>query len=559
MLTTMHPIRQLEEMLSEALYSFLIPQTQYGHPELVEKAAMETERIFQNATKAMPSKHSAYAAALKFLRGQLKSDDEYEYDLLASAVCEPIMEQNDNRVVGAGTKFSWLIKYYEEQLERDDLWRLTWYGLMSSYFAFDPIGVSKDEQLGWESLRSFLERTWKHFGKTSGPVPEWIGALKSHHGVFSDNPCGDYAEDFLNNNQTRIEELKQSLSITKTSWFWHKLILAAVRVAVNRDDVSFREALPQLIELLKQQPVFRDEAIEALLIRYYDCKEHTVHEKLRDFVIDKSVWKNPKLKMAGGATSWNRLPDSVWRMVLGWVTESNLRLFFQFLAARNQSDEGRFNFWSRYLGQIGWTKLVFSQHTLQLGRNYSEIRELIQLEDGVSAKLSGDDTLDAFLMEIGGYIVVEFSKKPNAAYIYPRGVVPFDIYAKTLSSSTDPKGLKAGYNTGGEKITHTPGWEKSAALKLASLGIRPDLKKPQSSTAPNYLGVGESAPVGAQFTMRQLSNAVNQSNAHIDDKRNGARGRLWIQHDQRSSLLAQQLKSWGFSWSEISNSWYYPD
>jgi hypothetical protein len=35
-----------------------------GRPELVEKAAAESAQLFQSATKALPSKHDAHAAAL---------------------------------------------------------------------------------------------------------------------------------------------------------------------------------------------------------------------------------------------------------------------------------------------------------------------------------------------------------------------------------------------------------------------------------------------------------------------------------------------------------------
>lgn len=133
-------------------------------------------------------------------------------------------------------------------------------------------------------------------------------------------------------------------------------------------------------------------------------------------MVNPTVWKNPKLKAAGIATAWNRVPDRVWMMVLGWVDNGTSRISSaDILAARNQADEGRLAFWSKYMKQITWTRLVFSAETMNLKKHNPAIRNLIAREEGAYAELTAKRDVDAFMMQIGGYIIIEFSKSRTPA------------------------------------------------------------------------------------------------------------------------------------------------
>jgi hypothetical protein len=219
--------------------------------------------------------------------------------------------------------------------------------------------------------------------------------------------------------------------------------------------------------------VFRDEAIETVLTRYQRCRDTSVHPQLRDYVIRKDVWRNPKLRSAGIATAWNRVGEDVWMMVLRWINEGNLKDFFEILAARNNADEGRLEFWSRYMDQITWTRLIFSSETLALARRNPDVRQLIAREEGAYATVWGANDVDAFMMLIGDRVIVEFSKTPNAAYVYHTNRLKFDRYATHYFGNTSD--LKYGFQSKeGLRIVHTPGWEDDAERRLRRLGIRPD-------------------------------------------------------------------------------------
>lgn len=584
-------LADLQKGLSSALESMGMMVGQFGYPQLVEAVSKESEKLFQGYSKAKPSKEDAYAAALAFMRGHLL--DSQQKDLIASVLSEQIREQSGAKALG-NQRFSALLAEYESDARRGELWRLTWYGLLSSYFAFDVKGSAEADRRGWEELRTMLERTWPLLDRESGNtlVPDWVKVMRQESALLTLEPANKYAHDFLEGNVETVQRLAADLGISQSSWFWHALVLGAVRSATAASDSVFRNLIPRLIQLIEERPVYRDEAVEEILIRYHACKGASQDEYLRDYVVRKDVWKNPKLKSAGIATAWNRVPDSVWQMVLGWVNERNLKDFFDILAARNKADEGRLAFWSKYMKQITWTRLVFGADTMVLKNSNAGIRDLIAREEGSYANLTKNKDVDAFMMGIGGHIIVEFSKAPNAAYVYHREAMKFDCDDRAYSGGTDD--LKYGYYEYSKRdnnvlrITHFPGWQLDAGAQLKRLGIVPDtpgaqhvaasaVTRPSAAFLSKPSNIAVPAPSGAplplahtiaassssslskpKFTMSELDILVKRfDRAVVDDRRSSIGGRLWVDDRNNSSHLASELKAFGFRWSNKRMAWYH--
>lgn len=543
-----HGLEKLAHDLAAAIGSMELHGSRFGKPELVEKSAREAERMFQGYAKASPSKDDAYAAAREFLHGQELSS--WQQDLVAAAVAEPVREQDGAMVLGS-ERFPALLAAYEDEARRGDLWRLTWHGLLYSYFNFDP-SITRDEatQKGWGALRTFLERTWPLIDQQAGSilVPDWIAVLRKEPNVLTATPADKYARAYLHGDSEATDQLQSDLGISPSSWFWHALVLGAVRSATKDSDAAFRGFVAQLLQLIENRPAFRDEALEEILIRYHACKGAPQNERLRDYVCQPTVWKNPKLKAANIATAWNRVPDPVWQMVLGWVNERNLKDFFDILAARNKADDGRLAFWSKYLKQITWTRLVFGSDTMALKRTNTAIRDLIAREEGAYAQLTGKTAVDAFMMQIGSYLIVEFSKRPNACYGYKVDELPFQPYAKYYNGGT--RDLAAGYKKNNcVRIVHRDGWEAMAAEDLRKLGIQPD------------------RPAGTSTTRHEPDMAALRAlvgrfhNASISDKRDllGGGGRLWVTDPAQQAQLATELEAIGFKWANSRQAWYLPE
>ena len=569
-------LHKLHRELQACIDSFGFHVNFLGQPAIVEKSAKEAERTFQGYAKAKPNRDDAYAAARDFLKGV--EIDDWKRDLIASVLAEPIPAAA-NELVLASSKFEMLLEKYEKEVKAGDLWRLTWHGLLTSYFSFNPVDANAKADNGWTQLREFLERTWPQISRQTGDgaIPDWVAVLRGDAAVLTKNPVDKYAAQLLNGNTEQVDRLKADLGIPQSSWFWHQLVLSAVRSATKLGDLEFQYSIPRLIELIRERPAFRDEAIEAVLTRYHDCENARPHDELREFVVHKDVWRNPKLKASGMAPAWNRVSDAVWRMVMAWVTERALKDFFDILATRNSSDAGRLAFWSKYLQQITWTRLVFGSETMALQHSNKAVKELIARERGDYAELLANKNSDAFMMQFGNFLAVEFSVTSNAAYVYDVKKLRFDRNAKHYNGGTDD--LKYGFPTReGLRILHPPGWQDIAAQDLETLGIYPDITNPRlhsgASASSLRLGVTpvqglpKKGPVSspstlhnadtAKFSMHKLKAFVGGfAEAVVVDERHMTFGRLWVEDGMQSRLLATELEKLGFVWAGSRQAWYY--
>ena len=569
--------QQLVAELARASSAMGLSSGQFGRPELVAQAAHAAEHLFQGYAKAKPPAESAYAAARSFLDGLAL--DSWQRDLAAYALAVPVKEHHDMTVLGS-PRFPALLGMYEEEVRRGELWSLTWHGLLYSYFNFDPtLPVAGQSQAGWERLRGFLERTWPIVDREAGLdiVPAWVSVLRDEVSILTARPVDKYVDDYMAGKTKAVETLASDLGISPSSWFWHALVLGAVHRAVEGGDAAFRRQIPQLLELLQRHQGFRDEGLEGILQRYHSCQGAPPDERLRDYVCAPTIWKNPKLRSAGIATSWNRVSEAVWKMVLGWVNERNLEDFFAILAARNNADDGRLKFWSGYLKQISWTRLVFGVDTMRLRNTNQGVRDLIAREDGAYAQLTGRLAVDAFMMQMGDYLIVEFSKTGNACYIYRMGQLPFDRHATYYDGGTDD--LAAGFQgPRAVRIVHKAQWQFGATQELMRLGIYPDASAPTSNR-----GVSPQVPPQVAMSSKAAHPSTNPAvdtargldeirvkalvarfrGATLKDLRTkgapGRRGRLWVDDPLQRSQLAAELKDLGFKWSDKRGSWYYPE
>ena len=588
MLTTT-ALDALAKQLNAVILNMGLTHGAYGRPELVLKSAQESEQLFQGYAKAHMSKQDAYAAALAFMRG--RQLEEAQTDMVSSALCERIREQSNARVVGH-PRLETLLSSYEEMAKQGYLWRLTWYGLLGSYFALDPDTATVDERAGWLKLRKTLQITWPSVDADSDSdfAPDWMKAVRADDKLLTSDCALKYGSDYLRGEETAVRRLADDLRIPDSSWFWHTLVLSAVKRSAQQTDDKFKASLPRLLTLLDERKANRDEALEIILTRYHKCARVELHRSLRDFVVRKDVWRNPKLREAGLATAWNRVGDDVWRMVLQWVNEANLKDFFEILAARRNSDEGRLEFWSQFMEQISWTRLIFSSQTRTLAATNTAIRNLIAREEESYASMSGNQDVDAFMLQLGDYVFVEFSKTPNAAYGYKADQLPFDPYSRDYSGTQQD--LKYGYR--GEKaahIRHHQGWESDAKSQLRRLGIHPDAVTRAEPACPRVTrgrggneaassGTGtrdveqrtsgrrgvtaeqarESAPAGALFTMEELEALIARfPGAYKNDMRRQSSGRLWVVDSNQRESLSVELQRWKFKWAAARQAWYFPE
>jgi hypothetical protein len=206
---------------------------------------------------------------------------------------------------------------------------------------------------------------------------------------------------------------------------------------------------------------------------------------------------------------------------------------------------------------------------MALQRSNPDVRDLIAREEGAYAQLTGKREVDAFMMQIGEHLIIEFSKKPNACYVYEADRLTFDRHGQYYDGGTGD--LASGFHGRcTARIVHREGWEVRAAEELKAVGIRPDKAEAHRVPAPQTRGSAEAAVRPNARTPHAQAHAPDMSavqglvsrfrGAKILDGRGAVNsGRLWVEDPLQRVQLASQLKTLGFRWAERRQAWYFPE
>jgi hypothetical protein len=214
---------------------------------------------------------------------------------------------------------------------------------------------------------------------------------------------------------------------------------------------------------------------------------------------------------------------------------------------------------------------------MALQKANAEVRNLIAREEGSYAQLTGKPEVDAFMMQLGPYVVIEFSKKPNACYVYEADQLPFEPYDRYYDGGTSD--LAAGYRSDVDyalRIVHRAGWDDKAEIDLLQLGIAPDAhsatatsrttgetaKSTKTTKAkPGRPAISTASKIHGGPDLALVKAIVSRfSRAIVDDRRNlPSGGRLWVADPLQRTQLSAELEGMGFKWSDRRLAWYYPE
>jgi len=434
-----------------------------------------------------PKDEIAYAAARNYLDGSL-SGDVGEYEIISFVLTKPISELGGISVAADSVKLRTLLERYTQEFEADRIDGIFWFGVFQSYFQAQKSNYVGDTFFNSQRvIRNFLSKTWPLVKKNALYSTNWMKSIDANPHLLGETPCEVYGSEWLAGSDIRVKQIKQELHIPDTSWFWEEFFKSCLKISLSQSDSKFKESIPLIISLLRRHPSYLDNGLRALLDRYRASSDIRVNRELKDFSLE--VWKSPKLRNTG-ASKWIHVSDATWRMVLTWVQEANLKLFFELLKRRGVPDpHGRLDFWMQYINQITFTRLVLGEDMRRYLTAHPELKEHFKNDVESYANLmgaKGESSLDAFIMEIGGHLIVEFNPH-GGCYVYKKGENTFNVNAPSLDASTSARGLKERYYSGGTKgpdIVHREGWQyKARTYQLPGFGIFDDVRAGKVSAA----------------------------------------------------------------------------
>ncbi len=534
------------------------------------KAYEAVKEKFKDAGK--PRDSVAFEAARNYVLGEMPAQDPIA-DIVAFAIHKQIDSQNQS-VFNNPNKLDELLGAYKEKCDRGVDMSITWNGLMRSYFEANPANTSNRYifDQSQEKIRRFLIDTWEQVKKSTEFKLTWMSSIDENLDLLSSDPCSRYSKYWFEGNDRLILKVSSEIQIPSASWFWEKLFISCVQHVVNLEDQNFKKDLSKLFVLFDQKKIYRDIALRAVLDRYARCSDLSVNKDLKEYSIN--LWGSPEGHQLAG-NSWSKVSEPALRMMLNWVNESNLRLFFELLKQRGFADDERMNFWLKYIRNVSSSKLVLGPNSRRFVESRADLRSVFGREKSNYSLLLHDANIDndAFLMSIGGSLIVDFSVQ-GGCYVYRPGTNNFSIDAKNHVSSTARSGLKENYHRDGMAFAHTPGWTDShrAPYVLRSkYGISPGNTNPHIANqgsgkidVNNYFNglkfsespPTQSAPVTSSI-LYSYKDAVKKamslcSNNGLDYSDLGDEFR--VKHYINDDPIAEELKDLGFVFNK-STGW----
>lgn len=500
------------------------------------------------------------------------------------------------RVIEDRERFPALLEGVDQFLRAPKQYRRCYQGLLSGYFAYDPdaLEAPKTGRDNWEVLRAYL-------GKRSNRIlegernPQWAESLQQHKTLLGEDPCLRYGGPLLAGDHAEVDELREVLNISDSSWFMRKLYLAQVRAAVARTDADFLGLLYRVLDLLQDNELIRDEGLALVLSRFARLRPPPLAIPLRDSAVN--WWGNPWLQ--SNAMRWGRVSPEARAMVSEWLKLEFIEAFFTLLAEEHSGDNRRLEFWARYVNSIEDIHFALGAEAREnRSADFQTLRKkmaglVVPLQDNVRSN-------NAFIMRMGPLVVVEFSGYSNACYGYDvNKALPFRFDLPVVL----PKDVKNSLKHSNRELwlAHQDGvrgfesWEERFETELSEgYSIRPKsaasrpvvmTRPPQPTvpsrqparTAPRPTPPAPTRPATpapqerdenlawdiaswktTNFSRKALSQFAERFGLEIEDLTLPPHGgNLWVRTDDAHLGINEVLITWGFAYKNAKKGWWW--
>lgn len=471
-----------------------------------------------------------------------------------------------------------LLDCVDEYLSSPRHYRRCYQGLLSGYFTYD--GEHRDTPTvgrdNWRSLRSYLSKRVKKI-RTNDINPQWVDTLEKHNTIFSEDPCGRYGPAMLAGDEREVKELREVLNIQDASWFMRKLFLAQIQAATKKRDSEYLLLLGNLLKLLAMNQDVRDEGLTMVLDRHVSINPAPMSVPLRDAAV--TWWGNPWL--SSNSMRWGSVRPEARKLVTDWLKLELLETFFVVLTEEGHNDNRRLNFWRKYIDSID------SMHfALGLAARENRSRDFIDLKrkmEGLTAELHDNNrNNNAFIMNMGKVVVVEFGAYSNACYGYSTAKpLPFDLTRPLTTPVNDLNSLKhREHKLRWKHQDGIHGWEKWEDMFEASLGQHFDIRPGSVQRVPTtrrvvstqdqrYVAATAGSAVesarpnsasadwrGKPYTRSVLYEFATRFQLKLEDL-SRQNGNLWVRTDDAEAEINAVLKHWGFSYKPGKGWWKY--
>ena len=335
-------------------------------------------------------------------------------------------------------------------------------GLMTSYH--------EKWRLRSRDLEATLKYAIRAISKSRGVVAQWSENQDELIGPLAPNVL---AESCLS-SRTSITARLSKLGLSSSSQFAIEVAgqlarkISEPRRAVSAFDFANRIFFPEDNNII--DPAHWGEAFRRLITTRQLASDAKNRQLLIDLALKTRGLDDPRLRLG----QWQNVPIEARDVVIQWLSEEDLRFFFDLLMQNRADPQKRRKFWIRYVNRALRSRVVVGKRDHQRlrgkldeiearGRSYARMR-------GAS---SADTHVSAFIMDFGEVTIVEFSQPNSACYIYENDAR--NPYLDFTQHGFDWDELKNREMGDYYAHSHPPArWHEKFKAVLAQYGVRPE-------------------------------------------------------------------------------------
>ena len=218
------------------------------------------------------------------------------------------------------------------------------------------------------------------------------------------------------------------------------------------------------------EPARWGEAFHRLVTNTRLTSDAQHRQDLVDLALKTRKLDDPRLRLG----QWQNVPPAARDIVMQWLSEEDLRFFFDLLMQGRADPQRRSSFWVKYVNRAIRSRVVVGE------RDYTRLRpklDEIRARGRTYARMKGaggaNAHVSAFIMDFGEVTIVEFSQPNSACYIYEND--PRNPYLDFTQQVFDWSQLKNRQRGEYHAHVHPPGnWHAEFRRVLAQHGVRPE-------------------------------------------------------------------------------------
>jgi hypothetical protein len=462
--------------------------------------------------------------------------------------------------------FARIMEKFEDLLAAGQLTRKMWFGLASSYFSHFP--ENDIDKSSWLKVRTLVLKGFVWFQRNQRSEKKWINVVGRNLDVFSESPGSHLGQAMFAGQAIELEDFQACLQVPSESWFWKSVVDVQLKRVSALSDSVFSEKVGGMLQLGARFPSAADVVLAGLLQRYESGSMRDLpHSGLKVAALER--WGSPQIGSSKSRWSVN-VDDRVSQMVMRWFAKEDLETFFKLLQGEREVDQDRLDYWLRFVGQIRYTRIVLGSQAMEdRSSDFVEFRK--KNADRISMLRGGSGDDNAFIMNIKGYVIVEFSRKGNACFVRKEAALPFKPGQKVFDLNYELKDKKSVL----KRLLHTHGrWQSEYDQWLASEGIYPDeghAKKTSKSAprkpvtavraatptgiAPRPIGLPDASPAVDAAIKAALRYATANFVRYTTSDQREKSGAYWFELPRSHPPMERKLEALGFKFKPGRGYW----